>query len=96
VFSLIGGMEYSMESSSGWFEPLPDLHMNEFHTWGQIRSTNYGCAFILIMWNYEVLQIYLKESPGPKLAEALADALGKALAEALWLSYKMCNQEMVV
>jgi hypothetical protein len=29
------------------------------------------------MSNYEVLQIYLKESPDPKLVEAL------------WLSYKM-------
>jgi hypothetical protein len=37
------------------------------------------------MWKYEVLQIYLKESPDPKLAEAVAEAL----AEALWLSYKM-------
>jgi hypothetical protein len=27
----IGSMEYSMESSSGWFEPLPDLHMNFIH-----------------------------------------------------------------
>jgi hypothetical protein len=38
------------------------------------------------------MQIYLTESPHPKLADALAEAL----AEALWLSYKMCNQEMAV
>jgi hypothetical protein len=31
VFSLVGSMGYSMESSSGWFEPLPDLHMGFIH-----------------------------------------------------------------
>jgi hypothetical protein len=31
VFSCVGSMGYSMESSSGWFEPLLDLHMSFIH-----------------------------------------------------------------